>query len=88
MRGAEVGRGNRMVQPQPLYVGERVRTIVYVTELPVGMQGVVRAIFPLGDFYDVFFSGDIGLRIVHRSRLEHVRLPQDSMAADETRVRT
>jgi hypothetical protein len=63
-----------MVQPQPLYVGERVRTIVYIAELPVGMHGIVRAIFPLGDFYDVFFGGGIGLRIVHRSMLEHLRL--------------
>lgn len=73
-----------MLQPQPLYVGERVRTIVYIAELPVGMHGIVRASFPLGDFYDVFFSGGIGLRIVHRSMLEHLRLPQDSTTAGST----
>src|SRR4051794_9952272 len=40
-----LGRGgeNGMVQPQPLYVGERVRTIVYIAELPAGMHGIVRA---------------------------------------------
>jgi hypothetical protein len=63
-----------MVQPQPLYIGERVLTIVQVTELPIGTRGIVRAIFPLCDFYDIFFSEGIGLRIVHRSKLEHVRL--------------
>jgi hypothetical protein len=73
-----------MVQPQPLYVGERVRTIVPIVDLPIGMPGIVRAIFPLGDFYDVFFSGGIGLRIVQRSMLEHLRLPQDSTTAGST----
>ena len=48
-----------MVQPQPLHVGERVRTIVLIAELPVGVHGIVRAIFPLGDFYNVFFSGGL-----------------------------
>ena len=67
-----------MVQPQPLYVGERVRTTVYIAQLPIGMHGIVCAIFPLGDFYDVFFSEGIGLRIVHRSTLEHLRPSQDS----------
>jgi hypothetical protein len=61
-----------MVQPQPLYVGERVRTIVPIVDLPIGMHGIVRAIFPLCDFYDVFFSEGIGLRIVHRRMLEHL----------------
>jgi hypothetical protein len=70
-----------MVQPQPLYVGERVRTIVPITELPVGVHGIIRAIFPLGDLYDVFFSGGIGLRIVHRSTLEHLQRSQDSTTA-------
>ena len=73
-----------MVQPEPLYVGERVRTIVYIAELPVGMHGIVRAIFPLCDFYDVFFSEGIGLRIVHRSMLEHLRLPQANTTAGST----
>ena len=67
-----------MVQPQPLYVGERVRTIVPIVDLPIGMHGIVRAIFPLCDFYDVFFSEGIGLRIVHRRMLEHLRQSQDS----------
>jgi hypothetical protein len=73
-----------MVQSEPLYVGERVRTIVYIAELPIGMHGIVRAIFPLCDFYDVFFNEGIGLRIVHRSMLEHLRLPQDGSTADST----
>ena len=76
-----------MVQPQPLYVGDRVRTIVYIALLPIGMHGIVRAIFPLGDFYDVFFSAGIGLRIVHRSALEHLRLSQDGTMAGSTEVR-
>ena len=63
---------------QPLPIGEHVRTIGPIAELPVGVQGIVRAIFPLGDFYDVFFSAGIGLRIVHRSALEHLRPSQDS----------
>jgi len=76
-----------MVQPQPLYVGEHVRTVVPIAELPAGMHGIVRAIFPLGDFYDVFFSEGIGLRIVHRSALEHLRLAQDGTMAGSTEVR-
>jgi hypothetical protein len=76
------GRGEgRMVQPQPLHVGELVRTIALIAELPVGAHGIVRAIFPLGDFYDVFFSEGIGLRIVHRNTLEHLRLSQDRTTA-------
>jgi len=70
-----------MVQPQPLSVGERVRTIVPIVDLPIGMHGIVRAIFPLCDFYDVFFSEGIGLRIVHRSTLEHLRWSQYSTPA-------
>ena len=61
-----------MVQPQPLYVGDRVRTLMPIAELPVGVQGIIRAIFPLGDLYDVFFSEGIGLRIVQRTKLEHL----------------
>ena len=76
-----------MVQPQPLYVGERVRTIVPIVGLPIGMHGIVHGIFPLCDFYDVFFSEGIGLRIVHRSALEHLRLSQDGTMAGSTEVR-
>jgi len=67
-----------MVQRQPLHVGDHVRTIVPIAELPIGVRGVVRAIFPLGDFYDVFFTEGIGLRIVQRNTLEHLRPSQDS----------
>ena len=73
-----------MVQPQPLYVGERVRTIVPIVGLPIGMHGIVHGIFPLCDFYDVFFSEGIGLRIVHRRMLEHLRQPQDSTTSGST----
>jgi hypothetical protein len=61
-----------------LHVGDHVRTIVPIAELPIGVRGVVRAIFPLGDFYDVFFTEGIGLRIVQRNTLEHLRPSQDS----------
>jgi len=70
-----------MAQPQPLYIGEPVRTIVPIADLPIGMHGIVRAIFPLCNFYDVFFSEGIGLRIVHRTTLEHLRRLQDSTAS-------
>jgi hypothetical protein len=73
-----------MVQPQPLHVGERVRTIVLIPELPIGVHGIVRAILPLGDFYDVFFSEGIGLRIVPRNKLENIRPSQDSTTAGST----
>ena len=63
-----------MVQPQPLYVGEHVRTVVPIAELPAGMHGIVRAIFPLGDFYKIYFSAGIGLRVVHRCMLQHHRV--------------
>jgi len=71
-----------MVQPQPLYVGEHVRTVVPIAELPAGMHGIVRAIFPLGDFYDIFFTEGIGLRIVHRNKLESLPPAQDSTMAN------
>ena len=67
--------------PQPLHVGDRVRTIVPVAELPLGRQGIVRGLFPLGDFYDVFFSEGIGLRIVQRLKLE--RLPPESITTTD-----
>ena len=73
-----------MLQPQPLYVGDRVRTIVYIALLPIGMHGIVHAIFPLGDFYDVFFTEGIGLRIVHRSKFEPLRPAQDCATASST----
>jgi hypothetical protein len=66
-----------MKQPQPLQVGDHVRTIMPLADLPIGVQGVVRAVFPLGDFYDVLFSEGIGLRIVHRNKLEALRPAQD-----------
>jgi hypothetical protein len=72
------------VQPQPLYVGDRVRTIVPIAELPVGVHGIIRAIFPLGDLYDVFFNEGIGLRIVPRNTLEQLRRSQDSTTAGST----
>ena len=73
-----------MVQPQPLYIGEPVRTIVAIADLPIGMHGIVRAIFPLCDFYDVFFSEGIGLRIVHRTALEHLRRSKGSTVSDSS----
>jgi hypothetical protein len=72
------------VEPQPLYVGDRVRTIVPIAELPVGVQGIIRAIFPLGDLYDVFFTEGIGLRIVPRNKLEQLRRSQDSTSVGST----
>ena len=67
---------------QPLPIGERVRTIGPLAELPVGAQGIVRVIFPLGDFYDIFFTEGIGLRIVHRNKLESLPPAQDSTMAN------
>jgi hypothetical protein len=67
---------------QPLPIGEHVRTIGPIAELPVGVQGIVRAIFPLGDFYDIFFTEGIGLRIVHRNKLESLPPAQDSTMAN------
>ena len=67
-----------MKYPQPLHVGDRVRTIVPLVDLPAGVHGVVRAIFPLGDYYDVYFAEGIGLRIVHRRKLEPLRPTQES----------
>ena len=72
------------MQPQPLYVGDRVRTIVPIAELPVGVHGIIRAIFPLGDLYDVFFTEGIGLRIVPRNKLEQLRRSQDSTSVGST----
>ena len=72
------------MEPQPLYVGDRVRTIVPIAELPVGVQGIIRAIFPLGDLYDVFFTEGIGLRIVPRNKLEQLRRSQDNTTAGST----
>jgi len=72
------------VEPQPLYVGDRVRTIVPIAELPVGVHGIIRAIFPLGDLYDVFFTEGIGLRIVPRNKLEQLRRSQDSTSVGST----
>ena len=69
---------------QPLPIGEHVRTIGPIAELPVGVQGIVRAIFPLGDFYDIFFTEGIGLRIVHRSKLEPLRPAQNRATASST----
>jgi hypothetical protein len=69
-----------MRQPQPLHVGDRVHTIAPSVELPVGVEGVVRAIFPLGDFYDVYFSQGIGLRIVLHTKLERLSLPDTTAA--------
>ena len=68
----------------PLRIGERVRTIGPIALLPVGVHGIVRAIFPLGDFYDVYFTEGIGLRIVHRSKLEPLRPAQDCATASST----
>ena len=73
-----------MKQAQALHVGDQVRAIVPIEELPVGVHGIVRAIFPLGDFYDVFFTEGIGLRIVHRSKLEPLRPAQDCATASST----
>jgi len=67
-----------------LYVGDRVRTIVPIAELPVGVHGIIRAIFPLGDLYDVFFTEGIGLRIVPRNKLEQLRRSQDSTSVGST----
>ncbi len=72
------------MEPQPLYVGDRVRTIVPIAELPVGVHGIIRAIFPLGDLYDVFFTEGIGLRIVPRNKLEQLRRSQDSTSVGST----
>jgi hypothetical protein len=73
-----------MAQPQPLHVGDRVRTIAPLVELPIGVQGIIRAIFPLGDFYDIFFAEGIGLRIVHHTKLERLPPTQDSPTACST----
>lgn len=67
-----------MVQPQSLHLGDWVRTIAPLVQLPIGTQGVIRAIFPLGDFYGISFSEPIGLRIVHRTKLERLLPTQDS----------
>ena len=74
-----------MVPLQALYVGDHVRTVVPLAELPMGVQGVVRAVFPLGDIYDVLFTDGIGLRIVHRNNLKLLELAQDSDTARHAR---
>ena len=66
----------------PLRIGQRVRTIGPIALLPIGAQGIVRAIFPLGDFYDILFTEGIGLRIVRRDKLESVPAAQDIATAN------
>jgi hypothetical protein len=77
-----VGKVGEMAHPQPLQVGDRVRTIAPIAELPIGVQGIIRALFPMGDLYDVFFHEGIGLRIVHHTKIEPLPSIQDRITPD------
>jgi hypothetical protein len=77
-----MGKVGEMAHPQPLQVGDCVRTIAPIAELPIGVHGIIRALFPIGDLYDVFFHEGIGLRIVHHTKIEPLPSIQDRTTPD------
>jgi hypothetical protein len=61
-----------MAHSQVLHVGERVQTTQPLAGLPLGSNGIIRQVFPAGEFYDVRFDGKLLPRLVHCSALAPV----------------
>jgi hypothetical protein len=61
-----------MTHSQVLHVGDRVQTTQPLTGLPVGSNGTIRKVFPVGELCGVHFDGKLSPRLVHCSALEPI----------------
>jgi hypothetical protein len=64
------------MEPSPIQIGDRVRTIRSLHRLPAGSVGTVTKIFGAADLLGVLFPGNRVPRFVYRDQLE-VLPPQD-----------
>jgi hypothetical protein len=55
---------------QLFQVGDRVQTTRPHADLACGSRGVIRRVYPAGEFYDVRFDNKLLPRLVHWSGLE------------------
>ena len=58
-----------MDHKQQFLVGDRVRNIRPIGDLPSGTSGTVQRSFNVSSLYDVRFDGYRALRVIHRDNL-------------------